>query len=189
MDSYEKVYEKAGNLTFDRFRFNEPDIDMLVVNDENDFLEHLRVQGAGMAYYTALYEQCKREYEKYERMVKYRYNEMYATCSDLLLNKGKKNNVRDIEALINVNYKDELSRMENKLDELRKQKDDVGAFLEGWKQKSYILSSMSDLIKAGLLTPKETITEDEGGRRQTGPSENFKEVLRERQRQQETEKF
>ena len=188
MANYEKVYEKAGELTFDRFKFNEPDIDMLVINDENDFLEHLRVQGAGMAYYTALYEQCKREYDQYERMVKYRYNEMYSTCSDVLLNKGKKNNVRDIEAAVRTTYSNELDRMEKKLDELKKERDNVGAFLEGWKQKSYILSSMADMIKAGLLTPREAITNDEGGKPK--PSEKFKEMLKEREKKkQETETF
>ena len=56
-DKFEKAFNGAHEMKFDRFQFDEPDYDMLVIEDENDYLEHLRVQGAGLAYYGALAKQ------------------------------------------------------------------------------------------------------------------------------------
>ena len=159
-DKFEEAFNKADGVKFHGFRFDDPDMEMLIVHDE-DFLEHLQVQAAGMAYYTALYKQCERKYDELEKRYKYRYNEMYRDCSETLIKGGKKNNVKDIEGLISDKYQKELAKMDKMLDELRTQRDNVFAFLEGWKQKSYALSNMADMIKAGFLTPKETITQEE----------------------------
>lgn len=161
MDKFETAFNGAHETRFDRFTFNNPDYDMLVVHDEDDYLEHLRVQGAGLAYYTALAKQAERDYEDCERHLRFRYNEMYAECSDTLARAGKKNNVRDIEAFVQTKYESELARRYATLGDLRKQKDYINAFLEGWRQKSYILSAMNGLVAAGLLTPREAVTQDD----------------------------
>lgn len=160
MDKFEEAFNKANGVKFHGFQFDDPTMEMLIVHDE-DFLEHLQAQAAGMAYYTALYKQCERKYDQLERRYKYRYNEMYSDCSDTLQAAKKKGNVRDIEAFIHTKYQAELAKMEKALDELRILRDNVYAFLEGWKQKSYTLSSMADMAKAGLLTPRETITQED----------------------------
>ena len=58
-------------------------------------------------------------------------------------------------------YGAEVRRMQEKLDELEAMRDNVAAFLEGWKQKSYVLSSMTQMILAGVLTPREAVTEEQ----------------------------
>lgn len=161
ISKFEDAFNNAHEFKFDKFQFDEPDYQMLIIQDEDDYLEHLRVQGAGLAYYTALAKQAERNYDEFERKFKFRYNEMYSDCSNRLLKEGKKNNVRDIESYVQVKYEGELNKMYERLDELKAQRDYICAFLEGWKQKSYQLSSMTNMITAGLLTPKENITEED----------------------------
>ena len=160
MNRFEKAYEDAQGFSFAGHRFDEPCYEMLTVT-EDDFLEHLRVQSAGLAYYGALAKQSEKEYDDFERRLRFRYNEMYAECSETLLRAGKKNNVKDIEAFVQTKYETELRRMYDRLGELRSQRDYVNAFLEGWKQKSFTLSSMTQMIAAGLLSPRESIQEEE----------------------------
>ena len=119
MDRFEKAFDKAHDFRFDRFKFDEPDYEMLIVNDENEYLEHLRVQSAGLAYYSALAKQADRDYDEYEKNMKFRYNEMYSECSDSLARVGKKTNVKDVESYVQVKYENELKKMYEKLSELR----------------------------------------------------------------------
>ncbi len=161
MDKFDEAISRAHGFRFDRFRFDEPDYEMLLVNDETDYLEHLRVQGAGLAYYGALSRQAERGYDEFERRVKYRYNEMYSECSRILAREGRRNNVRDIESFVRTKYEKELDTMYGKLSELRAQRDNIAAFLEGWRQKSFILTSMTSMITAGLLSPRTAITEED----------------------------
>lgn len=178
MNKFEKAFDGAHNFRFDKFQFDEPDYEMLVINDENDYLEHLRIQSAGLAYYCALAKQSEREYEEFERRFKFRYNEMYAACSESLLRAGKKNNVRDIEAYVQTKYESEINKAYDRLDELKSQRDYIAAFLEGWRQKSFLLSSMTNMITAGLLTPRETITEEDI----QNNKETFREILEKRRK-------
>ncbi|MBP5458830.1 MAG: hypothetical protein J6Y62_01450 [Clostridia bacterium] len=161
LKKFERVFEQAGEIQFDKFRMDSPDVDMLIVKDENEHGMHLKYQAAGMFYLMSLYSQCDREFRAYERQFKYRYNEMYAAASKRLVADLKKNNVRDIENQIMDMYGAEVRRMQEKLDELEAMRDNVAAFLEGWKQKSYVLSSMTQMILAGVLTPREAVTEEQ----------------------------
>lgn len=161
MNKFEKAFEGAHKFRFDKFQFDEPDYEMLIVNDENEYLEHLRIQSAGLAYYSALAKDSERAYDEFERGFKFRYNEMYTECSESLARAGKKNNVKDIESFVQVKYETELNKAYMRLDELKAQRDYIAAFLEGWRQKSFLLSSMTNMITAGLLTPRETITEED----------------------------
>lgn len=181
MDRFEEAFQNA-DVRFSGFRLEEPSYDMLVIEDENDYLDHLRVQGAGLAYYTALAKQAERNCEELERGYRYRYNEMYSECSDALLRMGKKNNVKDIEAFVQTKYEAELKAFWRRLDEAKQQRDNIQAFLEGWKQKSYTLTSMTSLITAGLLTPRETITQEDVQNNR----EKIKEILRRRNESNET---
>ena len=178
MDRFEEAFQSA-DVRFAGFRLEEPSYDMLVIEDEGDYLDHLRVQGAGLAYYTALAKQAERNCEELERGYRYRYNEMYSECSDALLRMGKKNNVKDIEAFVQTKYESELKSFWKRLDEAKQQRDNIQAFLEGWKQKSYTLTSMTSLITAGLLTPKQAITEEDVQNNR----EKIKEILRRRNEQ------
>lgn len=159
MNKFEEAFNKAS-ISFDKFKLEEPDYDMLVVQDENDYLEHLKVQSAGLAYYYALAKQIENEYDEHERKMKFRYNEMYSECSDALARAGKKSNVKDVDAFVQSKYEAELKKGYARLSELRSQRDCTNAFLEGWRQKGFVLNSMTQMIMAGLLTPRQAVTEE-----------------------------
>lgn len=160
MDRYEEAFSRASSMEFGRFRLEEPDYGMLMVDEEN-FLEHLNIQAAALAFYTALAKQADRNYDEYEREVKYRRSEMYSTCSDRLARSGKKNTVKDIEMQMQTEHEAELKRQDARLDDLRSQRDFINAFVEGWRQKSYTLTNLTSMIEAGLITPKTAITQEE----------------------------
>lgn len=180
-DRFENAFNNAHEIKFDRFQFDEPDYDMLIVHDENDYLEHLKVQGAGLAYYGALAKQIERNFDELERRLKFRYNEMYAECSNILSREGKKATVRDIESFVQTKYESELHKLYEQLDQLRSQRDYVAAFLDGWRQKSFILTSMTQMITAGLLAPKQTVTEED----MKSNLQHIKEILNRRREKKE----
>lgn len=156
---FDKAFNEASNFKFDRFKFDEPTFEMLIF-DEDSYLEHLKVQSAGLAYYGTLSKEADRNLEDAERKFKVRYNEMYAECSDTLFRVGRKQ-VKDVEAMVQTKYEAELKQWEDKIAELKKQKDGINTFYDAWKAKGFSLNAMTSMITAGLLTPKTTITEDD----------------------------
>jgi len=160
MDKFNKTLEDANEISFDEFQFNEPDYNMLMF-DEDSYMEHLRVQAAGLAYYGALSKEADRNLEDIERRYKIRYNELYAECSEIIARTGKKNGVKDIEALLQCKHENELKQWDDALAEAKVKKDGVNTFYEAWKAKGFTLSAMTNMITSGLLTPKTTISEEE----------------------------
>lgn len=160
MDKFDNAFNNAHDIEFDAFKFDEPDYEALIVTEES-YLEHLRVQAAGLAYYGTLAKTAEREHSELERKYRNRYNEMYTECSDILAKIGKKNNVRDIEALVRCKYENELEQWENELSESKIRKDGISSYYDAWKAKGFALSSMTSLITAGLMNPKTAITEDD----------------------------
>lgn len=158
--NFEKAFDNASGMTCDGTRFDQPNYDMLVVTQEN-YLEALKMQAAGMAYYGTLAKEAEREVEEAERKYRFRYNEMYSDCSDSLARLGKKNNVKDIESFVQSKYEKELDRMNETLGQLKRQRDMAITFMEAWKQRGFTLNNMTELVKSNLLSPKQTITEED----------------------------
>lgn len=160
MDKFDNAFNNAHDIEFDAFKFDSPDYEALMF-DEESYLEHLRVQAAGLAYYGTLAKTAEREYLDLERRYRNRYNEMYSECSDTLSKIGKRNNVKDIEALVRCKYENELDKWEKELEESKIRRDGISTYYEAWKAKGFALNNMTSLITAGLLTPKTTISEDD----------------------------
>ena len=160
MDKFDNAFNKAHEIEFDAFKFDEPNYEALMF-DEESYLEHLRVQAAGLAYYGTLAKTAEREYMDLERRYRNRYNEMYSECSDTLAKIGKKNNVKDIEALVRCKYENELDKWEDELEEYKIRRDGIASYYEAWKSKGFALNSMTSLITAGLLTPKTSISDED----------------------------
>lgn len=160
MDKFENAFNNAHDIEFDAFKFDEPDYEALIVTEES-YLEHLRVQAAGLAYYGTLAKTAEREYNDLERRFRNRYNEMYTECSDTLSRIGKKNNVRDIEALVRCKYEDEIIKWEKEVEDAKIRKDGIASYYEAWKAKGFALSSMTSLVTAGLMNPKTFISESD----------------------------
>lgn len=156
MEDFESAFEKAGQLSCDGIRFDEPNYDMLIVTEQN-FLQALKMQSAAMAYYGTLAKQCQRQLQESQRKYRFRYNEMYSDCSDSLARIGKKNNVKDIQSFVQSKYEKQLQLMNNNLSELKRKRDMVSSFFEAIKAKGFILNNMTSLITSNLLTPKNYI--------------------------------
>lgn len=159
-NKYEQALERAHSIEFDAYRFDNPDYDALMVTEEG-YLEHLRVQAAGLAYYGTLAKQAERELSDLELRYKNRYNEMYSECSSVISRAGQKNTVRDVETFVETKYEDELRRWRSELADARRNSDGISSYYEAWKAKGFALSSMTSLITAGLLGPKTTISEED----------------------------
>lgn len=159
-DKFNEAFNAANNFSFAEFKFDEPDYNMLMF-DEDSYLEHLRVQAAGLAYYGSLAKSADRHLEDVERRYKIRYNEVYSECSDILARTGRKNNVRDIEALVQCKYEKELEQWDEMINDAKQKRDGINIFYDAWKAKGFTLNAMTQMITSGLLTPKTTISEEE----------------------------
>lgn len=157
---FDNAFERISSFTFDKFQFDEPDYEMLVLTEDN-YLEHLRVQAALLAYYSTLKNDCEREYEDYERETKFKMNQFYADASYTMSKTSKKFLARDIEALMESKNESDLEKMRNHLSFLRSRRDKVASFYEGIKALGFSLNAMTSMITAGLLQVKTNITEDE----------------------------
>lgn len=184
--AFEKAFDAAGGKAFGAFRFDEPDYDMLVIEDEQDYLAHLKVQAAGMAYYYALARAAERRLEDAQRAMKLRQSELYDQCAAEMAKLGKKPLAKEIDAFAAARNRKEIEAMDRRIADLKAAADYANAFLEGWRQKSFTLSAMNQMVQAGLLTPREMVTapaeEDDslGGATQTAAVRSILRGIRER---------
>lgn len=162
-NKYEEALDGAHGIEFDEFKFDSPDFRSLIVTEEN-FLDHLRVQAAGLAYYSMLAKQAERECSELEERYKARYNEMYSECSSIILRAGQKSTVKDVDSFVREKYESEIEKWSSALSEARSKRDALASYYEGWRNKGFALSSMTSLVTAGLLGPKTVISEDDLGR-------------------------
>ena len=160
MNKFDDAFEKGHCIEFDAYRFDEPDYDALQVTEEN-FLEMLRVQAAGIAYYGTLAKKTEAEYDEMERRYRARYAEMYDTCAATIRKTGQRDSQKSIESLMWTKHEKELEEWNEKLGELRSKRDATASYYEGWKAKGFALSSMKDLVTAGLIRISTSITEDD----------------------------
>ncbi len=159
-DKFKEAFEKARDFEFGKFSFERPTYDMLVIKDEDEFLLHLQMQSAGLAYFGALMKKTERAFDEYENKSEARKLQIYAECSRSLSMGGKKPTVNDIKAEMNARYEAELDAMQARLDALREEKDYVSTFYKAWEQKAFQLNAMSRMITAGLLSPSGAVSPD-----------------------------
>lgn len=160
MNKFSEAIESAHDIEFENFKFDEPDFHAFVVTEEN-FLDHLRVQAAGLAYYSTLAKQAERECNELEERFKARYSEMHARCYSVNVKSSQKFTMKDVDSFVQVEYESELEKWNEALKEAREKRDATASYYEGWKQKGFVLNSMTSLVTAGLLGPKMGISEDD----------------------------
>ncbi|MBQ4479156.1 MAG: hypothetical protein II943_00785 [Victivallales bacterium] len=159
--AFENAFDAAAGKAFGPFKFDEPSYDMLVIEDEQDYLAHLKVQAAGMAYYYALAREAERRLEDAERAAKLRQSELYDQCAAEMAKLGKRPLAKEIDSFSAARNRKELAAIAQNLSDLRAEVDYANAFLEGWRQKSFTLSAMNQMVQAGLLTPREAVAAPE----------------------------
>ncbi len=159
-NKFDDAFEKGHGIEFDAFRFDEPDYNALIVTEEN-FLEMLRVQPAGVAYYGTLAKKCESEYDELEKRWKARYAELYEKTSSWLRYQCEKDTQKNVESAMSTKHGAEIEEWREKLKELRAKRDGTAMYFEGWKAKGPVLAAMKELVAAGLLRIDETIRESD----------------------------
>ena len=160
MDKYENAFNNAHGMEFIGFRFDEPDYEALVVTEEN-YLEMLKIQAAGIAYYGNLARKAESEYREMQRRYDARYAELYDICSSTIRKIGQKDNANNIKSLMNTKYEKELEEWNARLNELRSNMDGVTSYFEAWKAKGFTLNAMTQLITVDYGGIRTAITEND----------------------------
>lgn len=156
----EEVFSKAGKIKLKEFDFENFDMEMLIIDAEN-LEEHISKQSAAVAYYGALYKQAVRNYEDAKKAWEYREKVMYAESSDLS-KYDKKPTRNDIEAQVVIDHEDEIKEWQDKINNLKAQRDNLEVFWEGWKQKSFAINNFVDVYLSEKKTKDDVMEEDRG---------------------------
>ena len=155
----DKFIEDTDSMTMNNIRFDELDVNSLIVNEEN-LLDALSKQAAAVAYFGALYKRTKNMYEDMKKQCEYQYNIYYQSASNYLSkDKTSKNTIKDIEAMTYAKYSKEINEWNEKLQKARDMADMFESYYEAWKQKSFVLNNMTQMAITGLLTPKGSIVD------------------------------
>ena len=159
--TYEQIINKGSELTISNIDFENPGIDMLVVTEDN-FVEHLSKQAAGLAYFGALTKMLESELKDVEDAWKNKYNEWYTYCSNLLAKTSqKKYVVRDVEAMVCSKHATDIDKWRDKINKKKTSYNVISTFYDSWKQKSFTLNNYTSLATANLLSVKDAITTED----------------------------
>lgn len=153
-----KFLNKTSNIEVCGIKLENFDPDALIVTEEN-FIEHLQKQSAGTAYYGVIFKNLKQEML---RIISER-NRKLAECTDRSMlslqkqsSKGKPT-IREAETMaIMVNSKI-FEDYDRKISEIEEQCNSVEQYYEAWKQKSYTLNNITNLVCAGFIKLDNTI--------------------------------
>lgn len=154
----EKIYEDGPSYFIGNNSFENPSMEMLVV-DEDNILEALAMQAPGIAFFGALYKDAERNYKELEHLYSIRYNEIFADCSDYVTRTKVKSTQKDVDAHARVKYKDELEAFEKKLREAERTRDLTKSFYDGWVAKGYSMGNIISLIQNGIISLNDSIKE------------------------------
>lgn len=154
---FDKFIDDSSNMEMNNIKFDELDINSLVV-DENNLMDALSKQGAAIAYFGALAKKSKNNYDDLKRAWEMEWSS-YCQSAKNYADKDKltKNTIKSIEALAISKYSKNINNWQERLNKAKEQADMFEVYYEGWKQKSFVLNNMTQLSIAGLLSPKGTV--------------------------------
>lgn len=153
-----KVLEQGAKIKLGGIDFENVNMEMLIVTDEN-LEEHLVKQPAAIAYFGSLLKEAEILYDDAKKKNELRWKEMYSECANELSIEKKKATINDIEALVYGKYKKELEELNTNLIERRREKDNMEVFYDAWKQKGFILSSYVQIALTNLMS-KDKVQDD-----------------------------
>lgn len=157
---FEVAFDKISDFHFDKFKFDVPDYEMLILTEENYF-EMMKSHSALLAYYGSLKNESLRNHEELERAYKYRMNLLYTDATSDLAKSGKKHLVRDVEAHMYQKNEDLIKDLEKQLQDSKATCDNLNSFYEGIKSLGFAIGYMTSLITSGIIEVKTTISEDD----------------------------
>jgi len=119
----------------------------IMVFDETNIDEHVRMQAAGLAYYaqvkTEVDDILVRLEKKYARWRKVEHRKANNTVMQRMGN--KKPNIIDVEAEMLSTKGDEIKAWEDKIQKWKKRSEAMENLLNAWKQKSFAMNKFVDM--------------------------------------------
>lgn len=145
-----KFVQYGSKIKLNGINFEQLNWDNLIIDDEQNFLQHLQKQAAGLAYYGFLYRQAKQELR---RLQKQRDDKMTqkVSISMVALQKAGKATRMQAQAMASMTYKSLFDKYDMQIQQLSEQVDLLQTYYNAWQQKGYALNNMTTLINSGLI--------------------------------------
>lgn len=149
----QKFIQCGSKIKLNGINFEQLNWDNLIIDEEQNFLEHLQKQAAGLAYYGFLYRQAKQQLKK---MQKQRQDKMLekVSISMVALQKAGKATRMQAQAMASMTYKSLFEKYDKQIQQLSEQVDLLQMYYNAWQQKGYALNNMTTLINSGLIKIK-----------------------------------
>lgn len=146
--------QSGSKIQLNGINFDQLNWDNLIVDQQNNFLQHLQKQAAGLAYYGFLYRQAKLQLKKLQKQKQQKMTQKTSQSMIALQKMGKATKMQ-AEAMALMTYKTLFDKYDKQIQQLTEQVDLLQAYYNAWQQKGYALNNMTTLISSGLVKIKQ----------------------------------
>lgn len=155
-----KFLTKTSTVDVCGMKLEDFDSSALIVTEEN-FLEHLQKQSAGTAYYGMIFKNLKQELNKLNNERDRKLSECMDRAMLSLQKQSSKSSsrptLREAETMALMVNSKIFEELDKNISEIEEQCNSVEQYYEAWKQKSYTLNNISNLVCAGFITLDDSI--------------------------------
>ena len=153
----QKLLEEGSKIKVNNIQFDEIKLSNLILNaySEENLIQNLQKQAAGIAYYGSILKQVRREIKKIEKEKNDFYMEKFQASNVALAKLGNgKSTKAETDSMTYLNYKKAFDKFDKQIDELTQYADTIESYYQGWKQKGYILNNLVTLVNSGFIKTK-----------------------------------
>lgn len=148
-----KFVQQGSKIQLNGINFQQINWNNLIVDDQQNFLQHLQKQSAGLAYYGFLYKQAKQQLRKLQKQRDEKMAQKVSQSMVALAKMGKTTRSQ-AQAMASMTYKTLFQKIDKQIDQLSQQVDLLESYYNAWQQKGYALNNMTSLINSGLIKLK-----------------------------------
>ena len=148
-----KFVQQGSKIQLNGINFQQINWNNLIIDDQQNFLQHLQKQSAGLAYYGFLYKQAKQQLRKLQKQRDEKMAQKVSQSMVALAKMGKTTRSQ-AQAMASMTYKTLFQKIDKQIDQLSQQVDLLQSYYNAWQQKGYALNNMTSLINSGLIKLK-----------------------------------
>lgn len=148
-----KFVQQGSKIQLNGINFQQINWNNLIVDDQQNFLQHLQKQSAGLAYYGFLYKQAKQQLRKLQKQRDEKMAQKVSQSMVALAKMGKTTRSQ-AQAMASMTYKTLFQKIDKQIDQLSQQVDLLQSYYNAWQQKGYALNNITSLINSGLIKLK-----------------------------------
>lgn len=148
-----KFLQQGSKITLNGINFDQINWSNLIVNEEENFLEHLQKQAAGLAYYGFLYRQAKQQLRRIQKQKQDKLTQKVSQAMVALQKMGKTTKLQ-AQAMATMTHKTLFDKYDKQIQQLTQQVDLLQNYYNAWQQKGYALNNMTSLINNGIIKLK-----------------------------------